>query len=169
MKKSVLCLLALSAPLFAYSQNSPVTVAESNAVINKVDAAMRNTLGMKPGKPLPTKESRLVTRAEVVKSLDVLFESYRPYFQFTPRPHRAEGQVIEKFNSDKQTRDLLHKFIKFGCCSAVSPLVVGPGANISVADFGDAIGYFAAQIAAVTYFADPLYVPNLQKSDVIGG
>lgn len=148
----------------AIAQNGSVTVAEVNAVINKVDAAVRKSLDIKPGTVLPTSSNNIATKSEIIQALDKLFEFYRPRFQYTPRPYRVERQVIEKFNSDQAIRLILLKFVKFGCTGTVSPLVVGAQTGMSPLEFGDTIGLFAAQIAAMTYFADPLHVPNIQRT-----
>lgn len=163
--RPLIILLAASTCATAVAQVSPVSVAEANAVINKMDAGIRKALHLKPGTQLPLTESKPITRAQVVLELDKVFESYRPYFQYTPRPLRVETAIIAKFNPDLRVQKSLHKLVKFGFTGTVAPLVVGPGDNMSIGDFADAMGFFAAQVAALTYFADPLWVPNIQRND----
>ncbi|MCH8979859.1 MAG: hypothetical protein IH945_11550 [Armatimonadetes bacterium] len=146
----------------AYAQKEPVTVAEANAVFAKIDDAVRDVLKMKKAEKGPAGENRPITRAEVVARMEQIFRSVRPKFQFTPRPFRTELGVIKRFNADPKTQEEMEKLVRWGFLAPVGPLVVGPGDSLSIPVFGDAVGYFLSQLAAMTYFADPDWVPQLQ-------
>ena len=143
------------------AQEGPVTVAEANVVFDKVDAAIRKTLKMPVSKPTTGGESRAVTRQEVLAKLDALFEAYKPKFAYTPRPFRTEMAAVAEKNQDKATIDRIQKLARWGCIAPVGPLAVGPTDTLTMSQFGDALGYFMSQIAALTYYADPKWVPNL--------
>ena len=143
------------------AQEGPVTVAEANAVFDKVDAAIRKTLKMPSAKATAVGESKAVTRQEVLAKLDALFEAYKPKFAYTPRPFRTEMAAVAEKNQDKATIDRIQKLARWGCIAPVGPLAVGPTDTLTMSQFGDALGYFMSQIAALTYYADPKWVPNL--------
>ena len=155
-------MLALCLGHAALAQGAQVTVGEANAVLDKVDAAVRKVLKMAPAEPATDKSKQPVTRAQVIAKLDALFESYRPSFQYTPRPFRTAPEVAAKFNPDPAVRAKIEKLARWGCIGPVGPLVTGPGETLSTAQFGEAVGYFISQVAALTYFADPKWVPTLQ-------
>ncbi len=161
--------LALTACANAQVQNGPVTVAEANTVINKIDVALSKTIGTKANAQLPTNERGLASRFVIIAELGAMFDRYEPYFQYTPRPYTLDKSVIEKFNSDPKTRQTLTRLVRFGCTGTVAPLVVGPSANMSAPDFADALSYFASQIAALTYLADPAWTPNIQRTEIKDG
>ncbi|MCH7946112.1 MAG: hypothetical protein IIC73_08895 [Armatimonadetes bacterium] len=149
----------------AYAQAAPVTVAEANTVFAKIDDAVREVLKMKKAEKGPIGQNRPVTRAEVVAQMERIFKSVRPKFQFTPRPFRTEVGVIKRFNADPKTQERMEKLVRWGFLAPVGPLVVGPGDSLSIPAFGDAVGYFLSQMAAMTYFADPDWVPELPPFD----
>lgn len=159
MRTKLLALALL--PAVCWAQGSPVTRAEADAVLNKVDAAIRTVLKMKATAPKNSKDDAPITRAEVVARLDAMFEAYRPHVQYTPRPFRTDTAVIARANKGAATRKSMEKLSRWGCIAPVGPLVVGPGNALTTAQFGDAVGFFMSQIAALTYFADPKWVPNL--------
>lgn len=139
----------------------PVTVGEANVVLDRVDASVRKVLGLSAAKPSTDRSSKPVTRAQVLARLDLMFETYRPKFLLTPRPMRSEPGIVEKHNSDPKVRAVLNKFVRYGCVGPVGPLVVGPGETLSTQDFGDAVGFFMSQIAALTYKSDREWTPHL--------
>jgi hypothetical protein len=138
-----------------------VTVGEANVVLDRVDAAIRKTLALPAARATTDRSDKAVTRAQILARLDAMFESYRPKFHYTPRPSRADASAASKSNKDPKTLATIAKLSRFGCVGPVGRLVVGPADTLSVADFGEAVGYFMAQIAALTYTADPKWVPAL--------
>ncbi len=164
-----LAVAALCLATSAHAQAAAVTVAEANAVFAKVDDAVRNVLKMKKAEKGSVGQDRPVTRAEVVEQMARIFQSISPKFQFTPRPFRTEVGVIKRFNAEPKTQGQMERLVRWGFLAPVGPLVVGPGDSLSIAAFGDAVGYFLSQLAAMTYFADPDWVPRLQPLDGNGG
>lgn len=154
-------LFALCGAAPAQSQK-PVTVGEANAVLHKVDSAIRKTLGLPAPKATNDATSQPVTRAQVLARLDAMFEAYRPKFAYTPRPFRSETGEVAKANKDAKTAMTINKLVKWGCVGPVAPLAVGPSDTLTTEQFGDAIGYFMSQIAALTYYADPAWTPVIQ-------
>ncbi len=156
--------LTLAVVLFAAcapAQSGPVTVAEANAAFDRIDASIRGVLKLPAGKPSTDKASRPITRNEVLAKLDALFESYRPRFVLTPRPFRTEPEVAAQFNKDPKALASIQKLSRFGCIGPVGPLVTGNGQNMTVEHFGETLGLFMSQIAALTYTAEPKWTPAL--------
>lgn len=156
-------LVAASAASFA--QARPVTVAEANAVFDRIDASIRKVLKLPVAKPSTDRATRPVTRAEVVERMHQLFASYRPKFAYTPRPFRAEPGEVAKANKDPKTVERINTLVRWGCVGPVGPLAVGPADTLTTEQFGDAVGYFMSQIAALTYYADPNWTPVIQPPD----
>ena len=154
----------------AWTQSkAPVTVAEADAVFQKIDASIRSVLKIKPVDKKRFGPDRPITRAEVVARLDALFDTYRPKFQYTPRPFRYAPDVIKRFNTDVVTQNRMERLVRWGFLAPVGPVVTSPTDTLTIPEFADAVGYFMSQTAALTYFADPRWVPNLQPPGAIGG
>jgi len=148
---------------------APVTVAEADAVFQRIDKAISDVLKIKPAEKKPFGPNRAITRSEVVERMDVLFKRYKPHFQYTPRPYRYEVDVIKQYNKDAETQKTIEKLAKWGFLAPVGPVVTGSEPSLSLTEFADAVGYFMSQTAALTYFADPKWVPNLQPPVSGGG
>lgn len=161
--KSAVAIAAVALAGTSSAQQGALTKSEANAVLNQVDAAISKTLGIKTVTALPTNAQGPASRTEIIVHLNTMFESYRPLFQYTPRPYTLKSQAINAANKDQKVRAILTKFVRFGCSGTVAPLVIGPGESMTVGDFAEAIGYYVAQISALTYLADPLWVPNIQR------
>ena len=69
--------------------------------------------------------------------------------------------------SGRLVQSLLQRASRFALVGTVNvgeQEVVGSQDTVSMADFGDALGYFMSQIAFLTYYADPKWTPNLQNT-----
>lgn len=151
------------------AQGKPVTVGEADAVFAKIENSFRTVLKLgtvTESKPGP---NRPITRAEIATRLDNLFVLVKPKFEFTPRPYRVKREVIDRFNPFSETQELLAEMVKWGLIAPVGPLVTGSKDEISISEFGTAIGHFVHQVAALTYFADPEWEPNLMPTGIGGG
>lgn len=148
----------------AFAQDAPVTVAEANAAIDRVDAAVRRVLRLPVPKASTDLSSKPVTRAQVLARLDAMFEAYKPKFQMTPRPYRTEPAVAKLHNKDQASLARIEKLSRWGCIGPVGPLVTGPE-TLTVGQLGDSLGYFLSQIAALTHYADPKWTPALVPLD----
>jgi hypothetical protein len=142
------------------AQGPPVTVAEANAAIDRVDSAIRKVLRLPEAKPSADRSTKPVTRAQVLARLDSMFESYKPKFLITPRPYRTEPAVAKAHNKDQATLARIEKLSRWGCIGPVGPLVAG-SESLSTEALGDSLGYFMSQIAALTHFAEPKWTPAL--------
>lgn len=159
---SALTLFAVS--VGAFGQEPPVTVKEADIVFNRIETAMRTVLKLPKLKAEVRQVQRPITKNEVILRLDKMFEAIKPKFQYTPRPFKTNEEVLNRYNSDPEIRKKLLRLVKYGCVAPVGPLVVGSPDTVSMADFGDALGYFMSQMAFLTYYADPKWAPNLQNS-----
>ncbi len=147
------------------AQDKPVGALRSDFVIvaKELDKAACTKLGLKVSE-FPSQEGA-VTRAEVIASMDMLFDKYQVKFRITPRPHDIYPEVIDEFNSDAKTRERLRKLSRWGVISPVSQLVAGKGTSISEEDVGDAMGYFYAQVFVYAHQPDPKWTPSLMGGE----
>jgi hypothetical protein len=143
-----------------YAQGVPVTVAEANAAIDKIDSSIRKVLHLPVPKVSTDLSTKPVTRAQVLARLDAMFEAYKPKFLMTPRPFRSEPELAKRHNADQATLARIDKLSRWGVIGPVGPLVTG-SQTLTVEQLGDALGYFLSQIAALTRFADPKWTPAL--------
>lgn len=148
----------------AFAQGPPVTVAEANAAIDRIDAAIRKVLQLPAPKASTDMSAKPVTRAQVLARLDAMFEAYKPKFKMTPRPFRTEPAIAKLHNKDQATLARIDKLSRWGCIGPVGPLATGSD-TLSVEDLGDSLGYFLSQVAALTHYADPKWTPALVPLD----
>ncbi len=155
----VLCLISA-----AHGQDfgSPVTKREFSIVLADIEGAMNR--GLKLG--LPERKSVTdkspVTRAEVIKEVDRLFEFCRPKFKSTPRPTTYDEALIRKHNSGEQAETLI-KLAKWGAIAPAGPIVVGDPGKMSLDEVGDLLGLVINRIARLTHETSIKWSPHLMK------
>jgi len=139
---------------------TPVTAGEASAVLRKAG----NIISKAFEHPVPTTfpfgaGTAPVTREQVVAAFMRQFDAISPEFKFTPNPVVFDSTVLK---IAKPQRPSLERLIRFGCIGKVAPLATGPKDTLTVADFGDAVGFFMSRVAQLTYMPDPKWTPSLE-------
>lgn len=141
---------------------SPVRVSEVNATFLKYEKIIRKVLEL-PGSsaPSPSTDSKPATRAQILNGLNRLFEMAKPEFKITPRDTKYDASLIVVPRGNA-SRPVLEKLIKWGCVGKVSPLATSKNDNLTLAEFGDAMGLFLARVADLTHTPNTKFSPYLQ-------
>lgn len=145
------------------SVDGPVTRAEAMATLNRLrDAASQvlNRPAIRRVSTVPTGTAP-VTRDAVILALDRLFEASRESFRFTPEPVAVDSKAL--VTSDPKVKRAMERLVRNGFLARVGPLVSGPGKNIGVREFGDAIGFFLLRLSELTHTPSSKWSPYLQK------
>lgn len=147
---------AVSAPA------GPLSVAELNASIDKVEIAVRRVVLANRQNPAarPAMEDRPATRQEVITEFKRLFEMARPHFKFTPRPVKFDATMISIPTGDP-ARAPLETMIRFGFIGKVAPIATALGPNLTLEEFGDALGLFLARIGDLTHTPSEKWSPYM--------
>lgn len=142
--------------------DSPVTKREFSIVMGEIEASFNR--GLKFDLPVrkPVADKTPVTRAEIIKDVDRLFELTRARFKSTPRPINFDEALIRKHNSGEQAETLV-KLAKWGAIAPAGPIVVGNDQGLKLDEVGDLLGLAINRIAKLTHESSIKWSPNLMK------
>lgn len=140
----------------------PVTIGEVHASIEKLETAIRRVVLSNSQAPMShgTAENRPATRTEVLAEFWRLYQLAKPNFKFTPRPVALQAKSIT-VAADDGMRKPLETMIKHGFVGKVSPLAAGTGPNMTLEDYGDALGFFLARIGDLTHTPSARWSPYM--------
>jgi len=141
---------------------APVTQAEARATFTKTEKVIRGALRMPSVTPAVSfgGGSTPVTRAQVVKEMYRIYTLLRPRVKITPRAVVFDRSVLKM--SDATAKADLNQLITMGAIARIGPLAVGPKNTLTVPEFGDAVGFFMAQMAQLTNQPSRKWTPILQ-------
>jgi len=142
--------------------SGPVTIGEVHATIEKLEVAIRRVVLSSTQAPLShnTAENRPATRSEVIGEFWRLYQLAKPNFKFTPRPVALQASSLTVPPADEM-RKPLETLIKHGFVGKVSPLAAGTGPNMTLEDYGDALGFFLARIGDLTHTPSARWSPYM--------
>ncbi len=141
---------------------TPVRISEVNFTINKYEKVIRKVLGM-PGSSaaIASKDTKPASRALILSGLNRLFEMTKPEFKITPRETKLDGNHFA-IPRGAQNRGVLEKLVKWGFVGKVSPLATSKSDTLTLAEFGDTMGYFLMRVADLTHTPSAKWSPYLQ-------
>jgi hypothetical protein len=147
-------------PKNVVSTNAPVTQAEARAVFTRAERVLRSALNLKGSgvSPLPAGKQP-VTRDQVVGEFARLYKLVGPSAKLTPRPVRFE---VTRLRMSGARREDLTRLVRLGAIAPVGAVAAGPKETLTVAEFGDALGFFLARMAEITHMPSRKWTPALQ-------
>lgn len=152
--------LTRKAPKKVVSTNAPVSQAEAKAVFSRTERVLRTALNMSGSGVSPLAASgQPVTRAQVVGEFTRLYKMVSPSVKLTPRPVKFDNARLKMSGAPRA--DLV-KLVRMGAIAPVGPVAAGPKDSLTVAEFGDALGYFLARMAEITHMPSRKWTPALQ-------
>jgi hypothetical protein len=141
---------------------TPVTEAEAAAVFRKLEQAMGTVIKAKPKTETSLKPSpQPVTREQVVREMDRLFEAARPAFRFTPRKIPVQ---LDRLMVAREAQPAAERLIAWGFVGRTSPMVIGAARPMTVQSFGDELGFFIARLAELTHTPSSKWSPALMRT-----
>jgi len=144
--------------------DSKVTVGDVNAVFGKLDHAVRKVVGIsgKPRLKLGGRQSASATREQIVLEFARLFEMARPHFKFTPRKIKFDPSMLT-IRKGTRARAELETMIALQFVAKVGPLAASEKPTLTLAQFGDAVGYFYARVADLTHTPSSKWSPYMNQ------
>ena len=143
---------------------SKVTVADMNKAFAKLEGAVRNACGISGKKKPAAIGSATVeaTREQVVLEFDRLYELAKPHFKFTPHKIKFDATMLT-IKKGTPARTKLDKLIAWQCVAKVGPLAASLTPTLTLEEFGDAIGFFAARMADLTHTPSGKWSPYMNE------
>jgi hypothetical protein len=139
---------------------SPATEAETRTIILRVERLVREVTGSKAqvGSVAIPSSGRLVDRNEVIAEFWRLYRMTSPKFKVTPRRIDLDEKVVQVWPRLRSEADEL---IRIGAVANYGPLAAGPGSSLTLFQLGDAVGFFVARMAEMTYTPSEKWDPLL--------
>lgn len=143
-----------------------VTQKETEVVFERLQNAIYRVVLEKPA-PAAAKKSNSTapaTKAQIIQQLNALFELARPEFKYTPNkvPTNQAPITLPKTSPARPT---LEKLIAWGFIAKVSPLATGAKDTLTLAEFGDSVGYFLSRMSELTHTPSIKFSPELMGGD----
>jgi hypothetical protein len=135
----------------------PVSEAEAFAVLKAVEDAMADAahLNRLAAPKLNPRATTPVDREALLDELARIDDGLSAAYKLTPRQQYLDERLIKV--SIKRRGEALH-LVRTGFLDTLSPILVGPGKNLTVEQFAIAIGFFIAR------FADRSHLPSIEWS-----
>lgn len=152
--------LTRKTPVKVTASNAPVTQAEAKAVFSRAEKILRSTLNLSGSGVSPVAASaKPITRAQVVSEFSRLYKMVSPSAKLTPRPVKFDQARLRMTGT---ARADLVKLVRLGAIAPIGPVAAGPKDSLTVAQFGDALGFFLARMAEITHMPSRKWTPALQ-------
>lgn len=143
--------------------NGPVTQAEARSTAKRMEGSLRDILSIKTFPPTQlVAASKPVTREMVVADFARLYQAVRPTVKLTPVPVKFSES---RFRVSAKLKPELSRLVKLGFVAPYGPLATSKKATLSVAEYGDAVGFFLSRVAEVTHMPSRKWTPALQGND----
>lgn len=137
-----------------------VTLEETSQVMTRVRSVVyRVVLNKAAPKGASSKEKRAATRGEIVGDLYKLFNEFKPEFRVTPRMIEANTSRFTLKTTSEKTQ--LETLVKWGFIDRVSPIATSSSPNLSLEEFGDALGFYLSRMAELTHSPSSKFTPAL--------
>ena len=145
-------------------QKSPVTRSEAAAVFVRLRKAVISArVAQIAPKSTIASNNQPVTREEVILEMAKILDASKKSVKFVPALVKYDPAVFKVGSAPSKAA--LTSLVSWGFVAPVGALATGPKPNLSVAQFGDAVGFFLARIADLTHMPSPRWSPYLMPND----
>ncbi|MBX3118739.1 MAG: hypothetical protein KF784_06710 [Fimbriimonadaceae bacterium] len=142
--------------------DAPVTHREASTIIARMESVIRRVIhnSSVKGTSKIAADDQAVQRTELLKELNRLFEICRPKFKFTPDMTAYDPKEFTLGN-DANIKAVAGKLVNWGAVGKVAPLVSGSKPTLTVAEFGDAVGFFLLRMSELTHTPSTKFSPAM--------
>jgi hypothetical protein len=152
--------LTRSTPKKVAADTAPVSRAEAKRVLQRAEKVLVEALGVSKGAASKLGSgSKPITREETVTEFRRLYDMVQPAVKLTPRPVRFTESRLKMTGSARKDLAML---VRMGAVAPYGPVSTGPKSTLSVAEFGDALGFFLARVSEITHMPSRRWTPSLQ-------
>lgn len=151
-------------PKVVAPQDGPVTKGEVAETFRRMrQIASRVMFRKKLSLPVGTANGQVASRADVIAQMDAMFDWLKPQFKFSPKPFTYRKEVLT-IPSGTAQRKTLEKLLAYGCIDKFGPIAAGKKDNLTLEEFGDAVGFFMARICDLTHTPSAKFSPALMNA-----
>lgn len=140
----------------------PVTEAEAVKVLAKAEKILVSVASTRAGTLAIKPSTKPVTRQAVVREFGRIFRALKPTFKVTPKMVVVKSRGVSITGPERKDLDTL---VLWGAVGPYAPLATSKSKNLTVSEFGDAVGFFMARMADLTHLPSSKYTPALMKND----
>lgn len=145
-------------------QKAPVTRSEAASVFGKLRKAVTSArVAQLAPKSTIVAGNQAVTRDEVILEMSRILDASKKAIKFVPALVKYDPTVFKV--GSPSSKSALVTLVSWGFVAPVGSLATGPKQNLSVAQFGDAVGYFLARISDLTHMPSPRWSPYLMPNE----
>jgi hypothetical protein len=139
---------------------APVTRSEAAAIFARArKAIVAARIAQIPLKPTINPGNHTVPREEIILEMAKILDQSRNSVKLLPPPVKYNPKFFKVQSAS--AKSALNRLVSLGMIAPVGALATGPKPGISVAQFGDAVGFFLARMAEVTHKPSPRWSPYL--------
>jgi hypothetical protein len=143
---------------------APVTRSEAAAVFARARKAIVSArIARMDAKSSIAGDTKAVTREEVILEMSKILQASRKSMKFIPSLTRYNAGAFKV--GSVPAKSALGTLVSWGFVAPMGALATGPKPGLSVAQFGDAVGFFLARMSDVTHMPSPKWSPYLQPID----
>ncbi len=147
----------------AVDQKTPVTRSEAVAVFTRARKAISSArIAQISAKPGLSAGNQPVTREEVIAEMTRIFTACKGSVKFVPNKVKFDSAV---FKVKPAAKSQLSHLVGWGFIAPVGAIAAGPQPGLSIAQFGDGMGFFLARLSDVTHMPIPRWSPYLMPNE----
>jgi len=142
------------------TDSRPVTEAEASATFDRVHGLLKTILHVSLSPmPIKSKPTTPVTKTEINAELMRIYKAVEPVFVISPKRVPVEvSRIKAESPTEKSTLVVL---IEKGFIGNYGPLATGGSKTVTIAEFGDSVGFFLSRLGECTYTPSTKWTPFL--------
>ncbi len=139
-----------------------MTRKEASTIVSRMDQVIRRVVlksNVKGSSKIPA-DDKPVQRGEILKEFNRLFEMCKPKFKFSPDMTAYDAKDFTVGN-DANAKAMAGKLVSWGAVGRVAALVSSSKPTMTVAEFGDAVGFFLLRMSELTHKPSVRFSPPM--------
>jgi len=139
-----------------------VTNPEAQATFKRIAGLLTSVLHLNLPHSAPAMPAKgLVSKSDIIRQFSWLVQVARPAFVVTPGPVRVDAKRLVM--QDASLKPAMQKLVAGGFVPNYGVMATSKSANMSIADFGETVGFFLARLVEYTHTPSSKWTPYLHN------